>query len=255
MLASGREKFTYDCYKQFLCRLFEIYRLTTFQEGKSIVDNTNIPLLILRHDIDMDLEAALKMALIERDLGVQSTYFFMVSCQLYNVFSSKGAEQVRQILAAGHNFGLHFDCAFHKDISTDNLDSYVSREKQLLESFFDHSIKAVSFHRPGSLELSGVELEKLPNSYEMVFRERFEYFSDSRGKWARGNPLESEAFLRKKNLHICIHPIWWTVEPKDAFECLLDIVHQLDHRSKQYLSQNCSVWDEGKQSRKSSFNE
>lgn len=116
----------------------------------------------------------------------------------------------------------------------------------MLESFFDHPIEAVSFHRPGSLELSGLELEKLPNSYEMIFREKFEYFADSRGNWARGNPLESEAFSKKKNLHICVHPIWWTIEPKTPYECLVNLVQRIDDRGKQYLSENCTVWNVGK---------
>jgi len=174
MPGNGREKFTYRYYKELLRRLLELYCPTTLQEGKRLVDNTDSPLLILRHDIDVDLEAALRIATIEQDLGIYSTFFFMVTCPLYNVFSRSGAERVRQILGAGHSFGLHFDCAIYPDISDDNINHYISRECQLLESFFNRKIESVSFHRPGNLELSGLELEKLPNSYEMVFREKFQ---------------------------------------------------------------------------------
>lgn len=247
MAGNGREKFTYEYYKHFVCRLREACRLTTFLEGKRIVDKSDEPLLILRHDIDMDLKAALRMSSIEKDLGIQSTYFFMLSCPLYNVFGSDGAEQVRQLLAGGHHFGLHFDCAVYEDICADNLGYYVSRECDLLERFFDQPIEAVSFHRPGSLELSGVQLEKLPNSYEMVFREKFQYFSDSRGEWGRGDPIDSEAFTNRKNFHLCIHPIWWTVEPKTPYECLVDLVRRIGDRSDRYLSENCQVWAEGGQ--------
>jgi len=246
---SARDKFTYHYYREFMSSLRETYRFTTFKEGKRIVGESDSPLLILRHDIDMELEAAFRMSLLENSLGVHSTYFLMVSCPLYNVFSGNGAEQVRQILAAGHHFGLHFDCALYRDISADNIDHYVSRECHLLESFFRQPVEAVSFHRPGGLELSGVELARLPNSYEMIFRKKFEYFADSRGDWARGNPLESQAFLANKNLHICIHPIWWTEEPKAPFECLVDLVQRIGIRNEQYLSENCSVWDEGKRAR------
>lgn len=202
-----RRQFTYDYYKEFVSRLQEAYSFTTFQEGKRVAEIER-PLVIMRHDIDMDLEAALRMSSLEKDLGIQSTYFFLVRCPLYNVFSGNGTDQVREILSAGHHFGLHFDCALYKDISADNLNYYVSKECQLLEQFFDHPVEAISFHRPGRLELSGVELERWPNSYERVFLEKFEYFSDSRGNWARGNPLESEAFSKRKNLHILAHPLW-----------------------------------------------
>jgi hypothetical protein len=246
MAVNARDKFTYHYYREFLSRLRETYLFTTFKEGKRIVDKSDSPLLILRHDIDMDLEPALRMAAMENDFGICSTYFLMVSCPLYNVFSGVGAKQVRQILAAGHHFGLHFDCAIYNDISADNIDYYVSTECRLLENFFQRPAEAVSFHRPGSLELSGVTLKKLPNSYEMVFRERFQYFADSRGDWARGNPLESKEFSAKDNLHICIHPIWWTEELKTPYECLVDFVKRIRNRDEQYISENCGVWNEGK---------
>lgn len=247
MASGGREKFTYDWYKDFLRGLGETYRLTTLREGKSIVDKSDEPLLILRHDIDVDLEAAVRMASLEKELGIRSTYFFMVTCPLYNVFSSRGAEQVRQILAAGHHFGLHFDCAAYQDISPDNLNDYVERERHLLEHFFgEGAVEAVSFHRPRSapFEVRQVELERLPHSYESVFEEKFQYFADSKGNWARGNPFESRETLDRRSLHLCVHPIWWTMEPKTPWECLSGLVRRMGHRNDRYLSENCRVWAE-----------
>lgn len=249
MIENRREKFTYEYYKEFICRLREAYSFTTFQEGKSSTREADRPLVIMRHDIDSELEAALRMSLLEKDLGIHSTYFFMVRCPLYNVFSGNGAQQVNQILAVGHHFGLHFDSSLYKDTSIDRLNYYISREGELLEQFFQHPIEAVSFHRPGRLELSGVELEKLPNSYEKVFLEKFEYFSDSRGNWARGNPLESEAFFKRKNLHILAHPLWWTATPTPPYESLVNLVQRINSRSEQYIADNCQVWNESRQLR------
>jgi len=248
MTTGGRmPEFTYGYYRAFLHRLCQEYEPTTFKEGPRRARDAKTPLLILRHDIDMGLEAAAMMAHIESDLGVRSTYFFMVTCPLYNVFSREGMEYVREILSARHHFGLHFDCASYRDVSPSNLDDLVSRECALLESQFG-SIEAVSFHRPGPLELSGLKLKRLPNSYEIVFREEFQYFADSRGRWSRGNPLESETFRKRGNLHICIHPIWWSPEPRTPFECLLDLVKRISIRTEECLSDNCQVWKEGRDS-------
>ena len=247
VVENTRKKFTYNYYKWFVSRLCEAYSFTTFHEGKEITE-VDRPLVIMRHDIDMDLEAALRMSSLEKDLGIHSTYFFLVRCPLYNVFSGDGAGQVREILSAGHHFGLHFDCVLYPDISAGNLNYYISRECQLLEQFFDHPVEAISFHRPGRLELSGIELKKWPHSYEKVFLEKFEYFSDSRGNWARGNPLESEAFLKGKNLHILVHPIWWTEAPMTPYGCLVSLTQQIGHWAEQYISENCQVWGEGRQS-------
>jgi len=243
-----REQFTYDYYTEFVSRLREVYRFVTFREGKGD-QGADGPLLIMRHDIDSEVEAAARMAAMEKSLGIQSTYFFMVRCPLYNPFCGDGAEQVRQILACGHHFGLHFDCALYPDTSASSLNRYVSKECELLEQFFEHPVEAVSFHRPGDMELGGVELERWPNSYEKVFLEKFEYFSDSRGRWARGNPLESEAFAIKKNLQVLVHPLWWTVNPTTPYERLLGLVAQIRERTEQYISENCQVWDAGRRSR------
>jgi hypothetical protein len=247
MLRSPREEFTYDYYSEFVSRLREVYQFVTFSEGKGD-QITESPLLIMRHDIDMDLEAAVRMSSLEKDLGIFSTYFFMLRCPLYNVFSDSGAELLKEILSAGHQLGLHFDCALYQDITVDKLNAYISKECELLERFFEHPVGAVSFHRPGNLELSGVELEKWPNSYERVFLEKFKYFSDSRGIWGHGNPIESEAFYKRENLHILTHPIWWTSEPMNPRKKLLILVHQINQRSEHYISENCQVWNEARQS-------
>lgn len=241
-----RHTFTLGYFAKFVSHLRDVYHFTTYREGKRIVGRTGQPLVIMRHDIDIDLEVALGMASLERDLGIHSTYFFMVRCPLYNVFSSEGSEQVKQILAAGHHFGLHFDCSNYQDVSIENIDYYVSRECQLLEHFFEQPIEAVSFHRPAHLELGGVELERWPNSYEKVFAEKFEYFSDSRGIWAYGDPLDSEAFRNRENLHILIHPVWWTSSPMSPREKLDRIVAQMGLKADQYLSDNSQVWKESK---------
>jgi len=148
-------------------------------------------------------------------------------------------------LASGHHLGLHFDCASHQDISTDNINYYILRKCHLLEQFFGHPVEAISFHRPSQPELGRLELY-YPHSCESVFLEKFKYFSDSRGNWSQGNPLESEAFLRRKNLHILVHPIWWTVTPMTPYERLVSFVEGIGHRTEQYMSQNYQVWKEDK---------
>lgn len=243
----NREQFTYGYYQKFVPRLCEFYSFTTFQEGKKMTGETTRPLVLMRHDIDMDLEAALKMASLENKLGVSATYFFMVRCPLYNVFSSQGAKQVNDILAYGHHLGLHFDCALYEDISIGNLNDYILKECRLLEDFFNRPAEAVSFHRPGPLELSGIELERWPNTYEKIFSTRFKYFSDSRGVWAYGHPLDSEAFNKRENLHIAIHPIWWTAAPMSPYESLVELVQRIGRRSEQYISENCQVWNQARQ--------
>src|SRR4051812_6000720 len=50
------------------------------------VDNSG-KICYLRHDIDADVTAALKLAEIENSLGIRATYFFMLRSPVYNLFS------------------------------------------------------------------------------------------------------------------------------------------------------------------------
>lgn len=241
VMEKSNEKFTYYHYREFICRLREAYTFTTFQEAKRINGGGSAGLVILRHDVDMDLESAARMSSLEKDCGVHSTYFFMLRSPLYNVFGGRGSEQVKRILADGHWFGLHVDCSLYKDITAHNLSHYVFKECLLLEQFFGQPVEAVSFHRPGRLEMSGVELDRWPHSYERVFLEEFEYFSDSKAKWIKGNPIESQAFFKRKNLHILVHPVWWNTIPMAGHECLTSVNQQIGDRNRQYMSENWKV--------------
>ena len=78
MSEDPRQEFTYEYYSEFISRLREVYQFVTFAEGKRKQD-TNTPLLIMRHDIDMDPEIALRLSLLEKALGIHSTYFFLTA--------------------------------------------------------------------------------------------------------------------------------------------------------------------------------
>jgi len=65
--------------------------------------------ILLRHDIDLSLDYALDMALLEKDNDIQSTYYILLHSDLYNAASPEGIERIRAIKAAGHDIGLHID--------------------------------------------------------------------------------------------------------------------------------------------------
>ena len=54
--------------------------------------------ILLRHDIDLSLEKALKMAEIESQLNLISTYFLRVNL-LYNIFETRNNEIIKRILS------------------------------------------------------------------------------------------------------------------------------------------------------------
>lgn len=70
---------------------------TLLLEGKPLPER----FLILRHDIDSNAPSALKFCEVERDLGIQASYFFRLSTWNANV--------IKQVSDCGHEVGYHFE--------------------------------------------------------------------------------------------------------------------------------------------------
>ena len=63
--------------------------------------------LLLRHDVDLSLDAALRLAEVEAEAGVTATYFLMTESVFYNLASSEGATAIARLRELGHRIGLH----------------------------------------------------------------------------------------------------------------------------------------------------
>lgn len=158
---------------------------------------------ILRHDVDVDLQKAEKMADLENRIGIRSTYFVLLSSEYYNIFSSKNMKSIQNILNCEHEIGLHFDIATYKnDLSLVDLMEKIGCEKSLMEKNFGIEIKSLSWHIPRK-DLLGKHLEFLDelgggvlNAYDPYFYNGFKYVSDSMMRW-RNHYLNT---LKKKSI-------------------------------------------------------
>ena len=63
--------------------------------------------VILRHDVDLSLDAAVRMAELEHDAGASATYFLMTESVFYNLDSSEGAAAIGRLRELGHRVALH----------------------------------------------------------------------------------------------------------------------------------------------------
>ena len=63
--------------------------------------------LILRHDVDLSLDAALRMAELEAKAGAETTYFLMTQSVFYNLPSEEGERALARLRGLGHRVGLH----------------------------------------------------------------------------------------------------------------------------------------------------
>ena len=137
------EDFTTEQYREIL----QLARLKY-----NFISYENIPFgerfLLWRHDCDYSLNRAFKLAEIEKEEGVVSTYFINPHCEFYNLLETTQAKLVEHILGMGHSLGLHFDAEFHETGSKAELEEQIAFEASMLEHFFGVKPFTFSFHNP-----------------------------------------------------------------------------------------------------------
>ncbi len=63
--------------------------------------------LIVRHDVDLSLDAAIQMAEVEADAGVWSTWFLMTRSVFYNLLSEEGERALARLRELGGRVAHH----------------------------------------------------------------------------------------------------------------------------------------------------
>ncbi|MDO9536757.1 MAG: hypothetical protein Q7J68_00370, partial [Thermoplasmata archaeon] len=66
--------FTLEKYSDLLLALIGKYRIRTVADYLTQPEREHV--VVLRHDVDKHPERAARMALLEKNMGVQSTYYF-----------------------------------------------------------------------------------------------------------------------------------------------------------------------------------
>ena len=158
------------------------YRFARFGEGPEPGD------LLLRHDVDLSLDAALRMAELEAELGVTATYLLMTESIFYNLASPEGVETIARLRGLGHSVGLH---AVHPNAALDDR--------------FD---PVVAWHNPQP-EYMTDPVEGAINVMGERYFDPATYRSDSNQHWRMGCPHEGLAAGAFAWLQLLIHPEIW----------------------------------------------
>ena len=192
-----------------------------YQAQRFAVADPDNKSLVLRHDLDMSMQAALPIAEIENDMGLTATYFVMVRSEMYNPLSPRCLSALETLTKLDHEIGIHLDASLYTDI--DALDEAAERECAALEAVTGRPMAILSFHRPAK-ELQGLErcIAGRRHTYQPHFFNDMGYCSDSRGGWYRGHPLDHPALVEGRALQLLTHPIWWHAAPGDSVREKLD---------------------------------
>ena len=168
--------------------------------------------LILRHDIDMRLDTAVRMARHDMEMGRVSTFFIRLHAKGYNFMDLTGYRAAKSIVAMGHELALHFESNFAVVLGEEPQD-FASREMTIFEKIIGGPILGVSTHEPSRADAPNVVEDLMRtrglkyHAYQDRFIKEMKYLSDSGGRWREGCFCNWTDKVMK--LQVLIHPFWW----------------------------------------------
>lgn len=232
----GFVKFDYDFYTSLIKLI-----LDSGYSFRPFCSNADNHVVIMRHDVDVCLEKALEMAVIEQGSGIQSTYFIMVSGLYYNVFQKKSKQIIQRIASLGHDIGLHFDNTQCLGKSIKQIKDSIDLERAVLTHVLDGStvIRCISEHIPTKEDLGLCSISPdLISAYSEEFFLNYKYLSDSDMFW-REDVVSIIQSRQHNRLQILTHPIWYNDTELDKKEILSRFICQkvFDHHA--YLDILC----------------
>jgi hypothetical protein len=175
--------FTLDHYRELLAAARAGgYRFASFEAPPGRGD------LILRHDVDLSLDAALRMAQLEAEEGATATYFLMTESVFYNLASPEGVSALARLRELGHRVGLH---AVYPSFALDER--------------FD---PVVAWHNPDPEYMTA----PVPGAVNVMQDGWFDpptYRSDSNQRWRFGCPHEELRAGAFPWLQLLTHPEIW----------------------------------------------
>lgn len=165
--------------------------------------------IILRHDVDFDVEAAYKLALLEMECEIRSTFFFLTSCQTYNLFSAPNRLKLSKLAEMGFEIGLHFDPTLYGDIGIDQLNEYVEQEADRLSQITGDATNSVSLHNP-SIHGQYPIFKDYNNAYDSQMFSDDRYLSDSRMNFRGKDPYVFIEQAKDYPIQIVLHPLHYS---------------------------------------------
>jgi hypothetical protein len=169
--------------------------------------------LLLRHDVDLSLDAALRLAEVEADAGASSTWFLMTRSIFYNLASSEGDRAIIRLRELGHHVAHH---AVWPHVDLD-----------------DRFEPVVAWHNPDPAYVNA-PIDGVVNVMEPPWFDPERYRSDSNQRWRHGCPHDHLARGEFEWLQLLTHPEIWAYDGATMGETMqsfleADRIARLEH--------------------------
>lgn len=188
-------KFSIESYCLLLEKLLIQYTPKLIKDFNGTEHNT----LFIRHDIDYFVGDWEDFPLIEKNLGIQATYYFLLND--YNLITKRCKDYIDEILNCDHDIGLHID------LMQDKYDKeYFETEIKILEAFTGKKITTVSCHSPYKTGKIPFSLENYIDPFSDTMLTKVKYISESARAWRDCDILNTQNY---DNLLFATHPEVW----------------------------------------------
>jgi hypothetical protein len=224
MMLPVQDRFDYQTFWEILDRLRATHRVVPFADLREGIPND--PLVILRHDVDYLPDAALALAREEASRGVRATYFLLLNGFYYNLLDPRFATVASQLVALGHEVGLHYDVNFLRRFPDREWPRLMEMQANVLATLSGHPVTSIAMHQPGLYGEDPLRHRAdLPflNAYDDRFFRAMTYLSDSCRAWRdatwdllSGGPLPAQ-------LQLVLHPLNWGPTDRDRRTIFEDV--------------------------------
>lgn len=206
------QKSRLDNYKKLIS-----FALDQGYQIKPLCEPAGEKTLYLRHDIDKCIESAEKMYLLEKELGVKSSYYFR--------WCIMKPALMREMNKDGFEVSLHYEtldryCRMKrikhiKDLPLNTvkiLTSHLKNEIELFQMLFDWEIKTITSHGGKRNKIIGVPNKVICKNSSLNKFDKSNYdIKDSsikhNHKWQFGDPWK---FIEQGiSFTLLIHPVHW----------------------------------------------
>ena len=232
-------KFSYKEYVSIIENIINNYNVVDYTD---VNENTK-SFAIIRHDIEFSLSRALKLAQIDNELGVTSSFFVQLRNNCYNTLSKENLSIINQISKLGHYIGAHINTSNLMSLDNKELTKFILQDITTLQEYTGLKIDRFSFHRPTKKQLEKpIKIPNIINAYDDLYFHYFEgekpinlnilYLADSNHQWKWGKPTLNN-FANHKKLHINFHPFSWT---KNGYTNLVNFKTLTKEKNKELLN-------------------
>jgi len=221
-------KFSFKEYKTILNFIKDNYQIIDYSD---VTDNTN-SFAIIRHDVEFSPNRALDIAKIDKELGIESSYFFQIRNNCYNSLSGENVNIIKKISNLGHHIGAHINTSQFN--SQNSLESFVVKDVETLSKYTNLNVDRFSFHRPKPYQLREyIKINGYINAYDNKYfhyydeiqpkKLRVKYIADSNNNWKYGHPLNLNVDEVDK-LQLLTHPFSWTKDGLDNYDNFKSVI-------------------------------